>query len=305
MEVDSNVIANRPSRIYHRTAGRRVRALDAFRAWPAGTCLCWNAGFASWTIRSADRKGGRRFLRGQGPGPWPLLGPWGEGVASLAPHGDFLAPRRVHSPAWGLGAGSSPLLVCGLSPHGALVLWWLRGGGVSQPPLSALLHGLLPAQCHRPARAPIHAPGKRSGGSGLRPSQCQRRERRRAAFLSLERRSSPMKTSHYRFPVRLSEEQRRFLETMMHTSITPAKHYLVARVLLMSDQSQGEPEATDGQIAGALSISRRTVIRIKQRFVQENLEVALTGSFPRERPERRCLDGKGGAQLIHLACSQP
>jgi transposase len=91
---------------------------------------------------------------------------------------------------------------------------------------------------------------------------------------------------------------------MVHLSSTPAKHYLVARVLLMSDQRQGEPEATDGQIAEALSISRRTVIRIKQRFVQENLEVALTGSFPRERPERRCLDGKGEAQLIHLACSQ-
>ncbi len=71
-----------------------------------------------------------------------------------------------------------------------------------------------------------------------------------------------------------------------------------------SDQSQGHPEHTDGQIAEMLSISRRTVIRIKQRFVQENLEVALTGSFPRERPERRCLDGKGEAQLIHLACSQ-
>jgi len=38
--------------------------------------------------------------------------------------------------------------------------------------------------------------------------------------------------------------------------------------------------------------------------VQENLEVALTGSFPRERPERRCLDGKGEAHLIALACSQ-
>src|SRR6266516_1925864 len=118
------------------------------------------------------------------------------------------------------------------------------------------------------------------------------------------RRSASMRTSPYRYPVRLSEEQRRFLETMVHMSSTPAKHYVVARVLLMSDQSQGEPEATDGQIAEALSISRRTVIRIKQRFVQENLEVALTGSFPRERPERRCLDGKGEAQLIHLACSQ-
>jgi hypothetical protein len=67
---------------------------------------------------------------------------------------------------------------------------------------------------------------------------------------------------------------------------------------------QSEPSHTDGQKALALSISRRTVIRIKQRFVQENLGVALTGSFPRERPERRCLDGKGEAQLIHLACSK-
>jgi hypothetical protein len=113
-----------------------------------------------------------------------------------------------------------------------------------------------------------------------------------------------MSTSHYRYPVRLSEEQRRWLETMVRMSSTPAKHYLVARVLLMSDQNEGEPEATDGQIAETLDISRRTVIRIKQRLVQGNLEVALTGSFPRERPERRCLDGKGEAQLIHLACSK-
>jgi len=113
-----------------------------------------------------------------------------------------------------------------------------------------------------------------------------------------------MRTSHYRYPAKLSEQQRRFLSTTVHTSSTPAKHYLVARVLLMSDQRQGKPSHTDGQIAEALSISRRTVIRIKQRFVRENLEVALTGNFPRERPEHRCLDGKGEAQLIHLACSQ-
>jgi transposase len=113
-----------------------------------------------------------------------------------------------------------------------------------------------------------------------------------------------MRTSHYRYPVRLSEEQHQWLEAMVRMGSTPAKHYLVARVLLMSDQSQGEPSQTDGQIAEVLDISRRTVIRIKMRFVQENLEVALIGSFPRERPERRCLDGKGEAQLIHLACSK-
>src|SRR5713226_7552825 len=167
MEVDSYVIAHGTSRIYHRTAGRRVRTLDAFRVWPAGTHLYWNGGCASWTIRAASRKTRRRFASDHGPVPCPLLAPWREGVAALAPYGDFLAPRRVHCPAWGLGAGSAPVLVCGLSPHGARVLWWLRGGGVAQPPLPALLHGLLPAQCHRPNRAPIHAQGKRSGGSGL------------------------------------------------------------------------------------------------------------------------------------------
>jgi len=74
-----------------------------------------------------------------------------------------------------------------------------------------------------------------------------------------------MRTSHYRYPVKLNEKQRRWLETMLHMSSTPAKYYLVARVLLTLDQSQGEPSATDGQIAEILSISRRTVIRIKQR----------------------------------------
>ena len=113
-----------------------------------------------------------------------------------------------------------------------------------------------------------------------------------------------MRMYHYSYPVRLTEEQHRWLETMVHMSSTPAKHYLVARVLLMSDQREGPPSATDGQIAEALQINRRTVIRIKKRFVQENMEAALTGSFPRERPERRCLDGKGEAQLIHLACSK-
>jgi hypothetical protein len=113
-----------------------------------------------------------------------------------------------------------------------------------------------------------------------------------------------MRTFHYSYPVRLSEQQRRWLEAMVQTSSTPTKHYLVARVLLMSDQSQGQPSQTDGQIAEALQINRRTVIRIKKRFVQGNMEVALTGSFPRERPERRCLDGKGEAQLVVLACSK-
>ena len=102
-----------------------------------------------------------------------------------------------------------------------------------------------------------------------------------------------MGVPHYRYPVKLQPEQRRPLEAMVQISKTPTKHYLVARVLLMSDQQEGHPAHTDGHIAEALSISRRTVIRIKQRFVQKNLEMALDLQFP-TRTSRTPLPGWQG-----------
>jgi len=68
---------------------------------------------------------------------------------------------------------------------------------------------------------------------------------------------------------------------MLRTNTLPVKHYEVARVLVMSDQSRGSKSHKDEQIAEALAISRRTVIRIKQRFCQGSLEIALTGAYPR------------------------
>jgi hypothetical protein len=79
-----------------------------------------------------------------------------------------------------------------------------------------------------------------------------RKLRKEKAKRRSERRRASMSVYHYRYPVKLSLEQRNFLETMVHTSKTLVKHYLVARVLLMSDQSQGEPSHTDGQKALAL-----------------------------------------------------
>ena len=106
-----------------------------------------------------------------------------------------------------------------------------------------------------------------------------------------------MNRYHNTYPVRLSEEQRQWLEMMVRMSSTPDKHYLVARVLLMSDQRQGAPSSSDGQEASVLSISRRTVIRIKQRFVLEDLGVALTGSFPARSPRAPVPGWQGGGAV--------
>jgi transposase len=52
-------------------------------------------------------------------------------------------------------------------------------------------------------------------------------------------------------------------------------------------------------------VSVATVERVRQRFVEEGLEAALTRK-PQARPSReRTLDGRAEARLIALACSAP
>jgi transposase len=66
---------------------------------------------------------------------------------------------------------------------------------------------------------------------------------------------------------------------------------------------QAETGRSDESMAQALPIGPATVARIRQRFVEEGLEAALT-----ERPRPggpRQWDGKPEAFLIALACSTP
>jgi len=62
-----------------------------------------------------------------------------------------------------------------------------------------------------------------------------------------------------------------------------------------------EPPA-DGQISQAVEISRRTVVRLKKRFATEGLDAVLARKYPKERPERRKVNGHLEAHLIATAC---
>ena len=105
-----------------------------------------------------------------------------------------------------------------------------------------------------------------------------------------------------RYPITLTAEQRERLTHLIRTGKSSAYQQVVARVLLKLDRSEGEPPPPDGQIAQALEISRRTVIRIKERFAREGLEAALNRKYPQTRPERRRITGQEEAHLIALAC---
>src|SRR5258708_36381244 len=103
-----------------------------------------------------------------------------------------------------------------------------------------------------------------------------------------------------RYPVHLSAEQRQELQQLIHTGKATAHQQMAARVLLKADESNERPSSSS-QIAQAVDISARTVIRIKQRFVQQGLQAALSGNYPTERPLLRKADGRVEALLIAIA----
>src|SRR5258708_13331710 len=103
-----------------------------------------------------------------------------------------------------------------------------------------------------------------------------------------------------RYPVHLSAEQQQELHHLIRTGKATAHQQMAARVLLKADESNEQPSSSS-QIAEALEISPRTVILIKQRFVQQGLATSLSGNYPTERPLRRKIDGRVEAHFFALA----
>ena len=108
---------------------------------------------------------------------------------------------------------------------------------------------------------------------------------------------------HKKYVVRLTEEERSQLETLVRRGRAHARKLLYGRILLKTD-SDGPDRWTDERIAEALEVSTATVARERRRFLEDGLEVALMPKKP-GRPRRRVLDGRAEAHLIALSCSDP
>lgn len=106
-----------------------------------------------------------------------------------------------------------------------------------------------------------------------------------------------------KYIVRLTEEQRTQLETLVRSGRTHARKLLYGRILLKAD-TDGPDHWTDEKIADAFEVSTATVARERRRLCEEGLEVALMPRKP-GRPRRRVLDGRAEAHLVALSCSQP
>lgn len=102
-----------------------------------------------------------------------------------------------------------------------------------------------------------------------------------------------------KYIVTLTDSEREDLRALIASGKGAARRLAHARVLLKADQ--GLP---DEAIVDAVEVSRPTVERVRKRFVEEGVEVALDPRRP-ERPRMRKIDGEVEAHLIALACGEP
>lgn len=107
-----------------------------------------------------------------------------------------------------------------------------------------------------------------------------------------------------KYVVTLTAEERQELVDLISAGKGAARRLAHARILLKADQGLGGPSWTDDAITVAVEVSRPTVERVRQRFVQEGLDSALDPR-PARREYRRKLDGEQEAYLVALTCSTP
>ena len=107
-----------------------------------------------------------------------------------------------------------------------------------------------------------------------------------------------------KYIVRLNSEEHAQLLALVNTGRAAAAKRLHARILLKADVGADSRCWTDAEIAEALDTSAATVHRVRQSFVEQGIEAALSRQRPTGRPYRK-LDGAQEAQLIAVACSAP
>lgn len=101
-----------------------------------------------------------------------------------------------------------------------------------------------------------------------------------------------------RYRVELNQEERDQLHQMLSGGRHAARKLKRAQILLAADAGE-----SDEAIAANISVGGSTVYRTKRRFVEGNLELALSEE-PRPGATRK-LSGKEQALLVATACSSP
>jgi len=108
-----------------------------------------------------------------------------------------------------------------------------------------------------------------------------------------------------KYIVTLTEEERDSLTEMTSKGRHRSQKVLNALTLLACDEGEYQNlRSTNAEISKVLNTSMRKIDRVKKRFVNQGLDVALNGKKS-DRVYEKKADGDFEAHLIALSCSKP
>ena len=108
-----------------------------------------------------------------------------------------------------------------------------------------------------------------------------------------------------RYKITLTEEERKDLKSITSKGKHKSQKVINALILLNCDEGDFQTKrSTNEQVAGVLKISMKKIDRVKKRFVEESLYVALNGHKGKRVYEKKA-DGDFEAHLVALSCSEP
>jgi len=112
-----------------------------------------------------------------------------------------------------------------------------------------------------------------------------------------------MSAMNKKYLVKLTDEERQGLQTLVSQGKAAARKITRAWILLKADVG-ADTGWSDEQIHTTFKVGLATIYRVRQTFVEIGLEAVLARR-PKSRHRPRKLDGEQEAHLIALACSKP
>ncbi len=106
--------------------------------------------------------------------------------------------------------------------------------------------------------------------------------------------------SHKSYTVKLSKQDRQYLQKIVESGKDKARKITRSRILLLADGKKGK---TDKEISDALDVSLATIFNIRRRYCQEGLERAINEGARSGQPPK--FKGKTMAKITAIACSSP
>jgi len=108
-----------------------------------------------------------------------------------------------------------------------------------------------------------------------------------------------------RYIVKLSKEERELLGDLTSKGEHKTQKILNALILLGCDAGDFQiKRSTNEEIAKVLNISMKKIDRVKKRFVEESIDIALD-KRKADRIYKRKADGDFEAHIIALSCGDP